>query len=69
MIDKDYQKLYSQPENFDTIFKKCGDQMSDLISKALDKDEKILILSTDLDNIVAALVIYSLMKTYKFSYT
>lgn len=51
------------------MFKKLGDQVSDLIQKSLDKDEKILILSSDMDNISAALIIYTLMKNYKFNYT
>lgn len=40
-----------------------------MIKKALEKDEKILLLSTDQDNIVSAIIIYFLMKNYKFSYT
>lgn len=69
LIDRDYQKLFSQTDNFEASFKKLGDQISDLIQKSLDKDEKILILSTDMDNITAALIIYALMKNYKFNYT
>lgn len=69
VLDKDYLKLYDTPEGFDGAFKKLADEVSEMIQNALEKDEKILLLSSDLDNIGAALVIYFMMKNYKFSYT
>lgn len=69
VLDKEYLKLYDTPEGFDGAFKKLADTVADLISKSLEKDEKILLLSSDQDNIGAAIVIYFMMKAYKFSYT
>ena len=69
MLDKEYKKLYENIDNYDANFKKLAETVSDIISKALDKDEKILLLSSDQDNLVAAIMIYFLMKQYNFSYT
>jgi len=54
---------------YDALFKKLGDKVSDIIASAISKDEKLLILSTDLDSMVCAMIIYYLMKSQKMNYT
>jgi len=54
---------------YDALFKKLWDKVSDIIASAISKDEKLLILSTDLDSMVCAMIIYYLMKSQKMNYT
>lgn len=70
VFDKDYKKMYEDNQtNYAACFKKLADSVSDMIQKALEKDERILLLSSEQDNIVAAIIMYFLMKNYQFSYT
>lgn len=68
-MDSEFQKLYQDPNNFDASFKKLVDRVYELIQSSVSKDEKILLLSSDLDNIGCACVVNFLMKGYKLNYT
>ena len=50
-------------------FKKLADKACEIITGAIKNDEKLLILSTDLDSTTCSIVIYFLMKTHKMTYS
>lgn len=54
---------------FDAAFRKMAENVSNLMQKSVDKDEKVLILAGDIDSLAAAVVIYFLMKNCKMNYT
>ena len=71
ILDKEYQKMLMAEDQSaqEASFKKMADKVCDIIATALKNDEKLLILSTDLDSTTCSMIIYFLMKNYKMTYT